>query len=232
LLIVHGALGSAEQMAPLAAAIRDALPELTVQVVELPGHGATPLAGRPFSMATFTAAVTAASATAPALPPLVFGYSMGGYVALLHEATHPGAFAGIVTLGTMLDWSPAVAAGAAARLDPVVLAAKVPAFAAQLAERHAASGGWEAMMTNTASLLRTLGEAPPLHADTLALVACPVQLLVGARDDTTSFASTAQWATHVPRGTATELADVPHPIEKVPAAPIIAALRALLNTVA
>ena len=156
--------------------------------------------------------------------PLVFGYSMGGYATLLAEVENPGTFSGILTLGTMLEWSPAIANGGAARLDPVVMQAKVPSFAAALAERHAGAGGWEAMMTNTANLLRALGAHPPLNSARLEQVQCPVTFLVGERDEDVSFDSTATQAARMPRAMAFEIANVPHPIEKVPVSAIASAL--------
>ena len=38
--------------------------------------------------------------------PLCFGYSMGGYAALLLEAMSPGTLGGVVTLGTKFEWTP------------------------------------------------------------------------------------------------------------------------------
>jgi pimeloyl-ACP methyl ester carboxylesterase len=227
LILVHGALGSGRQLAPVADAL-GALLEATAATVELPGHGQTPATDAEFRMSTFAQQVAAVAdaCRAPDAPPaVVFGYSMGGYAALLAEAMQPGTFSGIVTYGTMFDWTPAVAAAATARLDPAVLQAKVPAFAEQLRERHAAAGGWEQMLSRTAALLRTLGDAPPLTSETLARIACPVQLLVGERDDTVTFAQTARIAGQLPRGTVTSIPDAPHPIEQVPVSALARALR-------
>lgn len=229
LILVHGALGSGRQLAPLADALGAEL-QTTVAIVELPGHGQTRATDDEFRMEAF-AASAAGVATAirePGAPaPVVFGYSMGGYAALVAEANAPGTFSGIVTYGTMFDWTPAVAVAAAARLDPAMMTAKVPAFAEQLRERHAEAGGWEQMLARTASLLRTLGDAPPLTADRLARLACPVQLLVGERDDTVTWEQTARIAGLVPRGTAILVPGAPHPIEKVPVSALSRALTAV-----
>jgi pimeloyl-ACP methyl ester carboxylesterase len=219
-LVVHGALGSAAQMQPIADALSASGRFASVRVIELPGHGQTPLAeGAAFSMDYFAdiIAVEASDAkSADDCAPVVFGYSMGGYAALLLASRAPGAFTALVTLGTMLRWSPEVATLAASRLDPAVIAAKVPAFADTLAKRHAHAGGWEPLMHRTAALLRGLGEAPPLTDAAFAAVPCPVHLLVGEKDDSVTLADCEVAAALMPHAQATMLPGVPHPIEKVP----------------
>jgi pimeloyl-ACP methyl ester carboxylesterase len=234
LLVVHGALGSAAQLAPVADLLRATVPLASVVCVELPGHGQTSLGGAPFTMATFTDALrdaVSAAAGQSANRPLVFGYSMGGYAALLLEATAPGTFGGIMTLGTMLEWTPTIAAAAASRLDPTVIRAKVPAFAEQLDTRHAAIGGANAMLAQTAALLVALGDAPPLSPARLAAIGCPVSLLVGERDDSVDVVATEALAAGMQRAAVSRLAGVPHPIEKVPLELIVAEVRALLSRV-
>jgi pimeloyl-ACP methyl ester carboxylesterase len=215
-VVVHGALGSARQMAPVVETLRALRRFADVVPVELPGHGETALAaGQPFDMTVLADALGEAIARAGITRPLVFGYSMGGYAALVRELRAPGTIGGVVTLGTMLHWTPAIAARAAARLDATLIREKVPAFAATLAERHQGAGGWDTVLAHTARLLRELGDAPVLTDETLALIHCPVHLLVGDRDDSVSLEETAHAASRLPHARASLLADTPHPIEKV-----------------
>ncbi|MBX9929766.1 MAG: alpha/beta hydrolase [Gemmatimonadaceae bacterium] len=215
LLLLHGALGSAAQLAPIAAALGGAA------VFEFPGHGATPLGTCAFGVDGFVAAL---AAQVGAQRPHVFGYSMGGYVALALEARVPGTFASITTLGTKFEWTPATAAREVARLDADRISAKVPRFAALLAERHAGCGGWEAVLRNTAQLLTAIGASPLLDATTLGQLRLPVHLAVGALDDTVDAAETVRVAALIPGAHTSTLDGVPHPIEQVP----LAVLRALL----
>lgn len=215
ILLVHGALGDAEQMRPLA----DALGELgSVHLVELPGHGRTPLP----SDATFGLNLFARTIGDAALQhrvgdraPLCFGYSMGGYAALTLAATSPDILAGIVTLGTKFEWTPDVAAAGAARLDAALLQAKVPAFAEQLRQRHEDAGGWELLLSRTAAFLTGLGADPILQADTLANIRTPVRLVVGSRDDTVTSPEVERMLSLLPNATMHVLADMPHAIERV-----------------
>lgn len=223
ILVLHGALGAAEQMRPVA----DALGELgPVRLVEFAGHGATPLGEGAFGIAGFRDAL---AASLDASPPYVFGYSMGGYVALALEAARPGSVAGIVTLGTKFDWTPEVAAREAARLDAATIREKVPRFAAALEARHAHAGGWELVLERTAGLLRDLGADPLLDASSLARVRCPVVIAVGGRDDTVSVDECQATAAWLPHAAVESLADLPHPIEKVPPASAVALMRALMR---
>lgn len=230
LLIVHGALGSAEQMAPVAEEARSAAAFAAVHTLELPGHGVTPAASdAAFSMPAFANVIAARMRELSPQRVLVFGYSMGGYAALLAEQQQPGLVAGIVTLGTMLAWTPEVAEAGARRLDPEGMRAKVPAFADALAARHAESGGWELTLTRTAALLRALGSAPLLTTTSVAQVAAPVRLLVGSRDDSVTLEESQRFAEAMPRGEAVLLDGVPHPIEKVPLDLLLAQLTQLAS---
>src|SRR5688572_15611523 len=98
IIVLHGALGSADQMAPLAQAMEGIAP---AEALEFPGHGATESGDVPFTIAGFAAWLASHPWISDDGPrPFVFGYSMGGYIALALEARHPGSFAGILTLGT------------------------------------------------------------------------------------------------------------------------------------
>jgi pimeloyl-ACP methyl ester carboxylesterase len=148
---------------------------------------------------------------------VLFGYSMGGYAALLLAHTQPARVAAVVTLGTKLDWTPATAARESGRLDPAVLQAKVPAFARTLAERHVGAGGWEAVLARTAALLTTLGAGAPLTPAALTEISCPVRILVGDRDATLPVAECVDAVRALPRGELGVLPGTPHPLEQVDA---------------
>jgi len=216
LIVLHGALGSAAQMAPIASALATLG---TVDTLEFPGHGETPLGEDQFSLAGFAGVL---ERRVRGSRPLAFGHSMGGYVALALEAHAPGTFSGIVTLGTKFDWTPDGAAREVARLDPRVIAKKVPKFAALLAARHERSGGWEQHLQHTAGLITTAGAAPLLTPASLARIACPAHLAVGALDDTVTVDETARAARAVPGGSTQVLEGVGHPIERVPVDLIVA----------
>lgn len=214
IVLLHGALGARAQLLPLAAALTDA-GHAAVHVVEFGGHGETPDDGAPWEVARFGAQVLAAMDAAGVARATVFGYSMGGYVALQLAAAHPARVAAVVTLGTKLAWTPAVAAREGGRLDAATIRAKVPRFADQLVERHAGSGGWERVLARTAALLRALGDDPPLTEAALRTIACPVRVLVGDRDGTVTLEECAAAARTLPQGALGVLPRTGHALEQV-----------------
>jgi len=231
--LVHGGLGSAKQLQPLRHAVRAAYPAHAVRVYELPGHGHTPLADDAhFSIAHFANTlgddITNDAADAGDKP-VLFGYSMGGYIGMLLELLRPNSVSGIITLGTKFEWNAEVAEVAARRMNAGSIRHKVPAFAAALEVRHAHAGGWLKVLERSASVLRALGREPLVNNADLARLQLPVELLVGSRDDTVSYDETARIAALLPEGRATLLHDLPHPLERVPSVLIVQALGSLLT---
>lgn len=230
ILVAHGALGSAARMQPIVDALSAHTDGLFhVESLEFPGHGATPIAradDEQFRLPRFVDVMALAVARC-ASPPLLFGYSMGGYVGLALEAQSPGSFRGIVTLGTKFEWTPESAERESLRLDPAIIAAKVPKFAEVLAARHEQAGGWESVLLRTAALLRANGGAPLLSVDVLERIGVPVRVAVGTKDETVSVAESRAAASVMLRAEFVELEGVGHPIERVPTATVIDLLRPL-----
>ena len=214
LLLLHGALGARSQLDALLPLVAHLGP---VVALDLEGHGARPAADRPFRIEHFAGNVRELLAAQGVERAAIFGYSMGGYVALHLAATHPALVSAVFTLGTKLAWSPETAAREVAQLDPATIAAKVPRFAQALAARHVGAG-WERVLRETAGLLRELGDRPPLTANVLAGIACPVRLAVGDRDATVTLEETRDAMRALPRGELEVLPATPHPFERVPLA--------------
>ncbi len=189
---------------------------------DLPGHGAAGL-DREFSTPAFAEAVAERLAQDGRGPFHCFGYSMGGYVALLAARRHRESIASIITLGTKFDWSPEVAAREALFLDPATIGAKAPAFAALLAKRHTALG-WESVLGHTALMMGAMGVAPPLNHAMLRDVTCPVRVMVGDRDGTVTLDESAAVARALPHGELQVLPRTAHPIEKAPLDRVAAAV--------
>ena len=212
LLLVHGALGDAAQLDPL----RQLLAEShRVEVVEREGHGASPMSTGGYSIPRFSANLVAAMDRAGFERAAVFGYSMGGYVALALAADQPQRVTAVTTLGTKLAWTPETAAREVGRLDPAAIRAKVPRFAEQLEARHRGAGGWESVLSRTAQLLTDLGSSPVVDAALLTRIAQPVRLMVGDRDALVSVDETRAAARQLPKGELVVLPGTPHPIEQV-----------------
>lgn len=212
IVLIHGALGAADQCAPLAASLAELGP---LHLPELEGHGATPGAGRPFRVEHFASNVLAAMDAAGVERAAFFGYSLGGYVALWLARHHPERVRRVMTLATKLRWTPALAEREATMLDAAAIREKVPRFAAQLAARHGEER-WTGVVAATREMMHWMGSAPALTPDDLRGVTVPVRLAVGDRDATVSVDECVEARALLPDGELEVLPRTPHPFERVP----------------
>lgn len=210
IVLLHGALGSDRQMEPLRKHLSESF---GVHVLCFEGHGDR-ASNRSLSIAHFSENLTTFLNEKGLVNPIVFGYSMGGYVALYLEAKSPGTFSKIVTLGTKFNWNPDVAAKEVRMLQPNIIEDKVPKFAAHLAIIHAPND-WKENMRNTAIMMEEMGENPPLDEVNLAKITCPVHLLLGSKDMMVTESETLVIKEQLADAKFNLLEGVEHPIEKL-----------------
>jgi pimeloyl-ACP methyl ester carboxylesterase len=210
ILLLHGALGAKTQLEPLAGLLRQ---RYEVHLINFSGHGGVASEGA-FSIACFAAeaAQYLDDRQLPALP--VFGYSMGGYVAMYLARHMPGRLSRIITLGTKYHWDEGTAAREAGMLDPALIEEKTPAFAEALRQRHAPAD-WKALLRATAALMQALGSAPALEAADYAAITQPCLLMVGDRDKMVTLQETVAVYKALPEAQLAVLPATPHPLEKV-----------------
>jgi pimeloyl-ACP methyl ester carboxylesterase len=144
----------------------------------------------------------------------IFGYSMGGYVALYLALRHPGRVRSIATLATKMQWDPETAARETGGLNPDTILAKVPRFAEMLQKRHHPQD-WKELLSQTAGLMRGLGDAPPLTDEVLQKVEQPVLMMRGDRDAMVTLEETVSAYKSLPNASLAILPGTPHPLEKV-----------------
>lgn len=211
-LLLHGALGAKEQLAGL----RDLLTARgrKVHVMNFSGHG-----GEPFSHSGFGIEVFAEDVrnflNANDLPRVdIFGYSMGGYVALWFVHENPQRVGSIVTLGTKFDWDEASAAKEIAKLNPAKIIEKVPAFVRLLEHRHAPND-WKQLLNRTSDMMRRLGAQPLLTEDVLKEIQVPVEVVLGDLDDMADRSFSEKMASVLPNGQFRLLENTVHAIEKL-----------------
>lgn len=220
-VLLHGALGASTQLDTLA---RELQPHFRIHQLDFEGHGSAPPGGRPYRIQSFAENVLELLDSNRIERALLFGYSMGGYVALHLAAGHPARVERVATLGTKIRWDPPTAAREVARLDPDVIRAKVPRYAEALAARHERAGGWERVLADTADFLRVLGNHPLLTDEVLGRIRQPGCIIVGERDNTVSLDEVGGVSRALINGRVAVLADTPHPIEQVDVARLAAIL--------
>lgn len=144
----------------------------------------------------------------------LFGYSMGGYAALLYAARYPQQVLSVTTLGTIFVWSDGILAQELRKLEPAVIEKKVPAFARTLAAWHGETA-WRAVVLGIAARMKDLSSEPMLTVEVLRSITCPVLCCVGDGDTGADPERTRQFAQGLPNAHALVLPDTKHAFETV-----------------
>ena len=208
LLLLHGALGSSTQMMPLAEQLKE---KYEIHLLDFSGHGGRSIPEN-YSMDLFCNDVTQYLDDALIAETHIFGFSMGGYVALKVAERMGMRIGKIITLGTKFEWTPESAIHETSLLNPEKIKTKVPAFAERLKNRHHPAA-WEEVMRNTAEMMIRLGSHPE-WVPGVNSVFNEVLLMVGALDNMVSIDETQLVAEMLPKGHIKILEALEHPIEK------------------
>jgi pimeloyl-ACP methyl ester carboxylesterase len=221
LLLLHGALGAKTQFDPWLSELND---QFDLHTLDFEGHGSQPFADRPFAIHHFAENVEAYIAQHNLQKPHVFGYSMGGYVALWLAARKSELLNRIFTFATKLDWHPAGAAREVKMLDVNTILEKVPKFAQALETRHYGND-WKQHLAHTAEMMLALGNSPALTQGDFPKVKNEVRMGIGDRDTMVTLEETIAAYRLLPNGQLFVMPNTPHPIEKMDAKRICAVMR-------
>ncbi len=211
LILLHGALGAANLLNPLRQALSE---QYQVHTFNFSGHGGKPLPAEGLSIDLFAGELLQYMQTHNLQGAPVFGYSMGGYVALHLLKSHPGIMGKVITLATKFHWDPQTAERECSLLQWEKIEAKLPQFAQALAERHAPVN-WKDLMGATAAMLRAMGTNAPLKPEDYADMNTPVLLLLGDRDKMVSLEETLAVYRSLPKAFMGMLPGTPHALEQV-----------------
>jgi pimeloyl-ACP methyl ester carboxylesterase len=210
LVLLHGAIGAAPQLKPLAELLSG---PFNVHTFNFEGHGGREIEGD-YSINRFVANLIAYLDENKLEKISVFGYSMGGYVALKAAALHPGRIESIVTLGTKFQWDPETASNEVRMLNPERIEEKVPQFAQQLNNLHAPLD-WKEVLKGTAQMMVNLGNGSGLTDIEIASIQIPALIGIGEKDQMVSIEESKRVADLLPNGKMMVFENFQHPIEKV-----------------
>jgi pimeloyl-ACP methyl ester carboxylesterase len=154
-LLLHGALGSKTQLEPLKLSAEQE--GRSVYSMNFSGHGGEGFRAE-FGIEVFADDVLHFLDQHNLQQVDIFGYSMGGYVAVWLAGQHPARIGKVVTLGTKFDWSPDSAQKEVKKLNADKIAEKIPAFARILERRHAPVD-WKILMQRTCDMMLRLGSS-------------------------------------------------------------------------
>lgn len=211
IVLLHGALGHTDHFAPLLPWLQQ---HFNLHTFLFQGHGATPIPPAGIRMQAYVDQLQAYLQARQLNDVAVFGYSMGGYVALAHMLQHPGIIGSLLTLATKLHWTTEGAQQESRMLNPDAIQAKVPAYAAQLAALHGDTQ-WRQLLPAIAGMMEDLGKKPLIREEHYARIKGKVQLMVGDKDAMVSLAETAQAAKAIPGARLAVLPGTKHPLDQV-----------------
>ncbi|MCO5252139.1 MAG: alpha/beta hydrolase [Candidatus Kapabacteria bacterium] len=214
LILLHGALGNHKQFDTLASGLSE---QFHIHRFDFLGHDGThPV--HPFTIEQFSGDlgnyITKHLEDTPPDEIAIFGYSMGGYVALHHEKIYPGRIGKIMTLGTKFNWNPDSAALEASMLKPQKMKDKIPAFVQTLIDKYGEQN-WENVVNATAKMMLELGENQALKIEDYSDIKCPVQIMVGDKDVMVSIEESISVYRRLKNATLAVLPNVIHPIDRI-----------------
>ncbi|MBN8697209.1 MAG: alpha/beta fold hydrolase [Bacteroidetes bacterium] len=210
LLLLHGAIGAKDQLEPLKLQLNS---QFIVHNINFSGHGSEALPQQ-FSIEQFAKDVITYLDKHAIQRVNIFGYSMGGYVALYLAKHYPERVKKAMTLATKFLWTAEIAQKEVKMLNPEVIAEKLPAFAKTLESRHQPND-WKVVLQKTAAMMLKLGEQNTLSLTDYSSIDQPVMISIGDKDSMVTLEETIAVYRQLKNAQFMVLPNTQHPIEKV-----------------
>ncbi|MBK9284175.1 MAG: alpha/beta fold hydrolase [Sphingobacteriaceae bacterium] len=193
IILLHGALGSDVQFNALQRNLSSQGKK--VYTFNFSGHGKKTFA-KGFSIEQFSNELAEFIDENKLQGVDVFGYSMGGYVALYTVLQNPGLLNVIICLGTKFEWNPEIASKEIKNLNPELIAAKIPKFAHILQELHGES--WRELLQKTGRMMHAMGEKNPIEEQDFKKITNPVCICLSEGDKMVSEKESKHIASLIP----------------------------------
>jgi len=210
LILLHGALGNKSQLDELKRSLKL---QFNVFSFDFEGHSKDSNSDKGFSIALFTENVIEFMSDNNLNKASFFGYSMGGYVALNLALTHPPLVDKIITFATKFNWTPESAEKEIKRLNPELIAEKVPAFAQMLVNRFGHEH-WKEVVIKTADMMLKMGAGQKLNDEDYKNIPNPVLISIGTYDQMVTVQESEEVSRFLPNSSFELLEEFEHPIEK------------------
>ncbi len=208
LVLLHGALGTEKQLTPIKERLKE---KFNTYSFNFEGHGDR-ISNESFSIPFFSTNLVDFLVENGLEQPAIFGFSMGGYVALNTTIEHPGRIGKIVTLGTKFSWSPEIALQEVKQLNPDKIIEKIPSYADKLKKEHL-PGDWRLVMNKTAAMMSKMGDNVPLNFNALAKIENQVVIGIGNKDRMVGIEESKKIADQIPNGHLQIIEGFKHPID-------------------
>lgn len=207
-LILHGAIGSKEQLLPLAQQLGQ---HYNCHCLNFEGHGDAPSEKKELSIANFAKNVLDYMEAHEIEKADIFGYSMGGYVGLFLARHYPEKANKIFTLASKFNWNEQSARKESKMLDPAIIEQKVPHFARALRERHS---DWKGLLEKTANMMLHMGQQPPLQQADFETISHTIRIATGDKDNMVPPEESLDVYRMLPNASFCVFSNTAHPIEK------------------
>jgi pimeloyl-ACP methyl ester carboxylesterase len=211
LLLLHGALGSSAQVAPLSLFLEN---EFSPGLIDFTGHGKHSLFVKDFSFDVFVEDIYNWAGRMSLKKVNLFGYSMGGYAALLFAFKYPDMVDRVFALGTKLLWTEEESQKESEFLNPEKLEEKAPQFVSRLQQMHGLTR-WVELVNKTRPFIESMGKNAPLSKDIFQQIKCRVLLAIGDKDTMAKVDDTVKVYGWLQKGELLVIPNTPHPFEKV-----------------
>lgn len=188
IIFLHAALGVESDMSPLMDVFRQN--DYIGYSFNFSGHGNNLSETKEFRIDLFAKDLDTFIKNNNLHRPIVFGHSMGGYVALYHKANFDESpISSIFTYGTKFNWSDKTLQKELPLLDPDYLSEKYPHLVETLKTKHGQR--WKHLLLSTAHMMQNLERLDGLTKEDFASIDIPVMLILGDQDRVVSFEETS-----------------------------------------
>ncbi|MDX1652403.1 MAG: alpha/beta hydrolase [Brumimicrobium sp.] len=175
LVLIHGALGSGKEMEQIAPLLSH---KYAVHIYEIPHHGSKSKSEIECVVSTLKDDLLEFLENIG--PSYIYGFSLGGYLALSAALKSDKNIKGIITHGTKLLWNDQEAKKETATLNIDFLKNKTGPFFDYLQELH---GPYlPELLKKTVALMMDLGESPSVRPDNAGVLKIPVRMVRGGKD--------------------------------------------------
>lgn len=207
IILLHGALGASSDLEPLSGKLKQR--GFTVFSFSFSGHGKTAFQSE-FGIEQFGKELEELIHSNKLAKANVFGYSMGGYVALHLAQKQNGLLNKVITLGTKFNWSDEAVTKETKQLNAELIFQKVPAFAKALEEKH---GTWKELLSATADMMWEINKAQYISAESLKQISIPVLIGLADKDQMVTLDETISVYKTLPNASMYMLPGTKHPLE-------------------
>ena len=210
IILLHGALGCDSDLTGLSESLAEY--GFITHHFSFSGHGNVPFQ-KAFGIEQFANELHDFIELNKIDKPNLFGYSMGGYVALYYALLNRWPIDTIITLGTKFNWSNDVITKETGQLNPQIIEEKLPSFAKLLKAKHGTN--WVDLLSKTADLMKEINQKQFLSVEKLTEIKHRVVLGLGDKDTMVSLDETLAVRKMLPNSYMYVLPDTKHPFETV-----------------